>query len=657
MRDRNPPQDTRHGRSHADVRPGPPWSARLPWVRVAPLCSRVPGDPLSSSALSPVPDPAVPATCTPPAGAAVVQDERGPATCTPPAGAAAAQDGSGPGPSARPLRAWQRSALARYLVARPRDFLAVATPGAGKTTFALRVAAELLADRTVTALTVVTPTEHLKHQWAAAAASVGIALDPDFRNSTGDTSSDYTGIAVTYAGVAAHPVLHRNRTETRRTLVILDEVHHAGDARSWGEGVREAFAPATRRLTLTGTPFRSDDNPIPFVEYAPDAEGLLRSRADHAYGYAEALADGVVRPVVFLAYSGTSSWRTSAGEEITARLGEPLTAEQTARAWRTALDPGGQWIPAVLAAADRRLSGHRSGGMADAGGLVIASDQTTARAYAAILRDVSGTPPVVVLSDEAGASERIARFGESDDRWMVAVRMVSEGVDVPRLAVGVYATSASTPLFFAQAVGRFVRSRRAGETASVFVPSVPVLLGLASELEAQRDHVLGKPHRPAEEWNDEELAAANRQQDEPGEDEKAFTALHADAELDQLIYDGRSFSADEEDFIGLPGLLEPDQVRTLLGARQKEWLARPKAPAPEPAPPGPPADRPRPTVREQLHGLRKELNTLVSLHNHRTKKPHGAIHNELRRVCGGPPTAMATIEQLEERIATLRSWR
>ena len=237
---------------------------------------------------------------------------------------------------------------------------------------------------------------------------------------------------------------------------------------------------------------------------------------------------------------------------------------------------------------------------------------------------------------------------------MVAVRMVSEGVDVPRLAVGVYATSASTPLFFAQAVGRFVRSRRAGETASVFLPSVPVLLGLASELEAQRDHVLGKPHRAAEEWNDEELAAANRQQDEPGEDEKSFTALHADAELDQLIYDGTSFSADEEDFIGLPGLLAPDQVRNLLSSRQKEWLSRPKArPGRGPGGPAPPAERPQLTVREQLNKLRKELNTLVALQNHRTKKPHGMIHNELRAACGGPPTAMASIEQLEERIATL----
>src|SRR5690606_5352570 len=278
-------------------------------------------------------------------------------------------------------------------------------------------------------------------------------------------------------------------------LVILDEIHHAGDAKTWGEATEEAFGDATRRLALTGTPFRSDDSKIPFVTYEPDEAGFPRSRADHSYGYADALADGVVRPVVFLAYSGDAHWRDSAGEEHTARLGEPLSAEQTARAWRTALDPAGDWISAVLRAADTRLRQLRASGIPDAGGLVIATDQERARDYAELLEHISGERPAVVLSDDPQSSSRIDEFAKGTQPWMVAVRMVSEGVDVPRLAVGVYATSASTPLYFAQAIGRFVRARRPGETASVFLPSVPVLLDLAAQLELQRDHVIGKPHR------------------------------------------------------------------------------------------------------------------------------------------------------------------
>ncbi|QNG21357.1 DEAD/DEAH box helicase [Rhodococcus triatomae] len=570
---------------------------------------------------------------------------------------------TGPARPAAALRAWQRRALTKYLTVGPRDFLAVATPGAGKTTFALRVAAELLGDRTVDQITVVAPTEHLKHQWAESAARVGIALDSRFSNSTGQTSSDYQGVVVTYAQIASHPFKHRVRTEARRTLVILDEIHHGGDAKSWGEGIREAFDGATRRLALTGTPFRSDDSPIPFVTYEPDNEGLMRSKADHAYGYSDALADGVVRPVVFLAYSGEARWRNSAGDEFTARLGEPLSAEQTARAWRTALDPAGEWIPAVLHAADVRLGQLRAGGMPDAGGLVIATDQTVARDYAKLLTSITGEEPTVVLSDDPTASRRIAEFAASNQKWMVAVRMVSEGVDVPRLAVGVYATSASTPLYFAQAIGRFVRSRSKGETASVFLPSVPVLLDLASQLEAQRDHVLGKPHREKDGLDDDLLADANRQKDEPGEEEKAFTSLGADAELDQVIYDGSSFgtatfsgTAEEADYLGLPGLLDAEQMRALLRQRQSDQLERKAKEEQAQVRQAPPEVADRVAAAGQLAQLRRELNSLVAMHHHRTGKPHGVIHGELRRVCGGPPTAIASVEQLTDRISTLRQW-
>lgn len=555
-------------------------------------------------------------------------------------------------PDTQALRGWQRRALVRYLGAAPRDFLAVATPGAGKTAFALRVAGELLADGTVERITVVVPTEHLKTQWAMAAARVGIALDPKFSNSSAITSSEYHGVVVTYAQVASHPTRHRVRTENYRTLVIFDEIHHGGDAKSWGDAMREAFNDATRRLSLTGTPFRSDDSPIPFVTYEPDAEGLMRSQADHVYGYADALADGVVRPVVFLAYSGEARWRTSAGEEYAARLGEPLNAEQTARAWRTVLNPNGEWIPAVLQAADKRLTQKRQH-VPDAGAMVIASDQKAARAYAELLTKLTGEAPTLVLSDDKGSSDRIAEYAAGTSRWMVAVRMVSEGVDVPRLAVGVYATSASTPLFFAQAIGRYVRSRRPGETATIFLPSVPALLNLASEMEAQRNHVLGKPHREAqEEWDDAALEDAAKEKNEADALDNGFEMLGADAELDQVIFDGSSFgtatpagSEEEADYLGIPGLLDADQMRDLLRRRQEEQLTKRTASG----------EVPRVSTHGQLRELRRELNTLVSIAHHRLGKPHGWIHNELRRICGGPPVAAATTDQLRARIEAIRT--
>ena len=293
-----------------------------------------------------------------------------------------------------------------------RDFLLVATPGAGKTTYALTVAAELLARREVAFLTIVTPTEHLKHQWAAAAARFGIAIDSAYRNAQGRAGADFAGVAVTYAQVAAHPALHRQRTENRRTLVIFDEIHHAGDAMSWGNAVTEAFDPARRRLALTGTPFRSDANPIPFVTYLDEPGGGKRSASDYVYGYGPALEDGVVRPVIFLAYSGEMRWRTRAGDEITATLGTPMTKDQIAQAWRTALDPAGEWVSRVLEAADKRLTEVRRG-MPDAGGLVIAGDHDDARAYAGLLRGLTGKRPVVVLSDDKTASKKISAFAES----------------------------------------------------------------------------------------------------------------------------------------------------------------------------------------------------------------------------------------------------
>ena len=349
----------------------------------------------------------------------------------------------------------------------------------------------------------------------------------------------------------AAPPAHR----ARRTLVIFDEIHHAGDALAWGDAVREAFDPARRRLALTGTPFRTDANPIPFVSYLDEPGGGKRSASDYVYGYGPALEDGVVRPVIFLAYSGEMRWRTRAGDEITATLGTPMTKDQIAQAWRTALDPAGEWVSRVLEAADKRLTEVRRG-MPDAAGLVIAGDHAGARAYASLLRGLTGQRPVVVLSDDPAATRKIAAFADSEERWMVAVRMVSEGVDIPRLAVGVYATSVSTALYFAQAVGRFVRARRRGETASVFLPSVPVLLGFAAELEAERDQCSGP--RGTSTRRRAGRGAARADKPDAGMDEPASRPWRP-RHFDRVLFDGGEF--------GTPPPPAPPKRRTSSACR------------------------------------------------------------------------------------------
>jgi superfamily II DNA or RNA helicase len=266
----------------------------------------------------------------------------------------------------------------------------------------------------------------------------------------------------------------------------------------------------------------------------------------------------------------------------------------------------------------------------------------------------------VVLSDEKTSSKRIEKFATGEARWMVAVRMVSEGVDVPRLAVGVYATTIATPLFFSQAVGRFVRARARGETASVFLPSSLSLLGFAAELELERDHVLGRTiHDEADIFAAENALLAQAQAGEAASEAELgkFEALGSQATFAHVLYDGAEFghagevhvgSEEEMDFLGIPGLLEPDQVRSLLQHRQKQ-----RRDLQRDAPVAVEAERDV-AAHERLAMLRRELNGLVAAWNHRNGTPHGVTHAMLRKECGGPAAAVATAGQLQERIDRLR---
>ena len=377
------------------------------------------------------------------------------------------------------LRPWQRAAFELFRHADGPDFLAVATPGAGKTTFALACARAQLADwgasGTARRLIVVAPTSHLKVQWSLAAHRLGLQLDPDWAPGYG-LARDVHGLVTTYQQVATGDAAAKLQGMSADAMVILDEVHHAGHERAWGDGIGQAFGHAGRRLSLSGTPFRSDAAKIPFVRYDGTAEGD-EAYADYTYGYADALRDGgVVRPVYFPRVDGQMEWSTPAGDVVRASFDDELARDQVSARLRTALSLDGDWIAHVLGQAHDRLRAIRAD-QPDAGGLVIATDQDHAQGIARMLRHRFDTPAEVVVSDDPTASRKIAEFAGNDRPWLVSVRMVSEGVDIPRLRVGVYATTTSTELFFRQAVGRFVRFQagRSSQKAYVYVPDDPRL--------------------------------------------------------------------------------------------------------------------------------------------------------------------------------------
>src|SRR4051794_15014791 len=353
----------------------------------------------------------------------------------------------------------------------------------------------MLRSGRVARVAVVGPTAHICRQWAADAARYGIDLEPNRPNAEGPEPRDRHGVAVTYQTIAAAPKVHA-RAARRPTLLIADEPHHMGEHAAWGRNALQAFDGAVFRLLLSGTPFRSDNAAIPWVDY--NDEGL--SRADYVYGYSQALVDEVCRPITFLPYDGEMEWRSD-GRLRQASFDVVLPQAEAARRLRTALDADGDWMGEVLRDADARLDRVRADGHADAGGLVVASDQDHARAIAARLAGIAGEDPEIVMSDEPEASARIAAFSASRRRWLVSVLMVSEGVDIPRLRVGVYATAARTELFFRQVVGRFIRRTPAPDRqmSYLLLPADMRLKALATQIEEERRHALDlTPSAPIE---------------------------------------------------------------------------------------------------------------------------------------------------------------
>ena len=531
------------------------------------------------------------------------------------------------------LRRWQKAALDAFRSRHGPDFLAVATPGAGKTTFALAAVRQHLADHPRRRLVVVAPTQHLKGQWADAAEALDLHLEPSWTSADGRLPADVHGMVTTYQQVAGSAA--DVARIARDAFVVLDEAHHSGEERAWGDATRAAFGAAAVRLSLSGTPFRSDTRAIPFVRY--DDDGL--AQPDVEYGYADAMRDGgVVRPVHFPRTDGDMEWVASDGTLARATFQDALDAVAASQRLRTALSVDGEWLPAVLARAHRMLGEVRDGHPA-AGGVVIAMDQDHARGIAAIMRRRLGVTPVVAVSEDPGASARIAAFAHGTEPWIVAVRMLSEGVDIPRLRVGVFATTTTTELFFRQAVGRLVRWTRGlgAQPSHMFIPDDPRLRAHALAIAEQRRHSLRRVDddgEPLPEEEPQEIA----EPPEPGDQMNLFAAISAIATGD-----------------GAPeaGAWQPAPVATL-----DEGVLLELAPAPQVLPPAPEDSegRPAPSPRERRRALRDANASLVRLISRLTGMSHQQVNAELNRRVGVERVGEATLEQLETRRRQAAQW-
>jgi superfamily II DNA or RNA helicase len=528
------------------------------------------------------------------------------------------------------LRPWQKNALERFAASGAADFLAVATPGAGKTTFALTAARQILALAPGRRLIVVVPTAHLKAQWAKAAAAFDLHLDPRWAATDGTLPADMHGVVTTYQQVAsAAPVL---RGLAAGAFVVFDELHHAADDRAWGDAVRMAFEGATRRLALSGTPFRSDVQAIPFVRYRDD-----EAVADYEYGYADALRDGgVVRPVYFPRIDGMMEWSAPDGSLHAHSFDDQLDATGASQRLRTAYSLEGEWLPHVLAQAHDQLQAIRRR-QPSAGGLVIATDQEHARGIAGLLESRLRVRAVVATSDDPEASQHISRFATGTEPWIVAVRMVSEGVDIPRLRVGVFATTTTTELFFRQAVGRLVRwtPGTTGQKSFLFIPDEPRLRARALAIAEQRRHCLRRPE-PREGYEAAEQAGLDEVE---AEQFSLFAPISAtplgDGDRAEWVLD-EDGAPEPADDAGLTIALPPLPPGRAAGTA------------------GVPDGR---TLREHKGHLREANSNRVREIARLTGMTHATVNRELNRVIGLNKISEATVEQLQRRLVKAEAWQ
>lgn len=406
------------------------------------------------------------------------------------------------------LRRWQEKAkelvVERYRTGADTAMIA-ACPGAGKTTFSISLVQdpEFASESDVTV--VVVPSRALKRQWRKAFDRVGIGAKDDISNDVLERRAAYTEELMfdpekpvqvfTYSQISSNPEIFRILCARHKVIAIFDEVHHADDDAKFGNALVVAFEDAVFKLSLSGTPFNTKGGRLAFCDIVKttDDQGrdLNKTLVDFEYSYGQALqATGaeqdpfVVRPVQFVRWNGVAKWKsidTVTGQETEhsstgARKSDPLSPM---------VEMDGDYPKKMIDAALQKLADIRQS-HSKAGMLITAMSREHCEEIVQYLQSRGVRDVTAIMHDTPNASTEIERWEKSNERVLVAIKMISEGVDIKRLRVGVYLSNVLTQMFFIQFIGRFVRwddSLTATQFASVFVPEHVTLIRYALEIE------------------------------------------------------------------------------------------------------------------------------------------------------------------------------
>lgn len=381
------------------------------------------------------------------------------------------------------LRRWQQQFVLAYREHRLIDFLLVSLPAGGKTIASLWIAKEWLQGRGVKARLIIhiSPLRQLKKQFQKA-AKTKFNLEFQTTEFYGDIKPGMHGICFTYAGMANAAAYIRGLCARYDVLAILDEPHHMSVEAVWGRQCLEAFEYAGRRLFMTGTPWRHDMEDIPFL--TRKADGTYEHH--FLFDWPPALEEEprCIRILVFRHFDDTIDYEDKETHEILSLDSrDRLTKEQQDR-WLSGAIKGTDMVTKMISEAHRKLMQIRAL-KPDAAGLVVCEDIRAAERIAERLHRITNVRPHLIVSDDEVSEDTIDQFNDENGVWIVSVRKVSEGIDIPRLQVGVFLTNYSTELYFRQFVGRIARNQgtKYDQEAYVFMPHHYLLMEYAQKIE------------------------------------------------------------------------------------------------------------------------------------------------------------------------------